>query len=139
MYSKCGMLTKAKAVFDKLPICDTVTWNTLFTGYVHSEHDEEALNAFDQMQKQRISPNSVTFACTLKACASIGAIEKGREMQVKIEEMGMLKRNQVVNNALLDLYDTCGVLQKVHELLDMLPFRKIVSYNVFIIVQCLSQ
>ena len=69
----------------------------------------------------------------------IGALEKGKEMQVKIEEMGRLKRNQVVNNALLDLYDTRGVLQKVHELLDMLPFRKVVSCNVFIIVQCLSQ
>ena len=60
-------------------------------------------------------------------------------MHVKIEEMGSLKRNQVVGNALLDLFDMCGVLQKVHELLDMLPFRKIVSCNVFIIVQCLSQ
>ena len=93
MYSKCGMLTKAKAVFDKLPICDTVTWNTLFTGYVHYENDEEALNAFEQMQKKRISSNSITFVGTLKASASNGAIEKGREMHVKIEEMGRLKRN----------------------------------------------
>ena len=54
-------------------------------------------------------------------------------MHVKSEEMGRLKRNQIVGNVLFDLYVKCGVLEKVHELFDMLPIRKIVSCNVIII------
>ena len=44
----------------------------------------------------------------------------------------MLKRNQVVGNALVDLYAKCGVLEKAREVFDMLPARNIVSWNVLI-------
>ena len=39
--------------------------------------------------------SSVTVVGTIKAksATSIGALKKGREMHVKIEEMGRLKRN----------------------------------------------
>ena len=44
-----------------------------------------------------------------------------------------MKRNQVVGNALVDLYAKCGVLEKAREVFDMLPTRNIVSWNVLII------
>jgi pentatricopeptide repeat protein len=82
------------------------------------------------MQRRRIAPNSVTFACSLKACGSIGAIEKGRAIHAKIEGMGMLKkRSQVVGNALVDLYAKCGIVAKAVEVFGMLPLRNVVSWN----------
>ena len=38
---------------------------------------------------------SVTFVGTIKADASMGTIEKGKEMHAMVEETGMLKGNQV--------------------------------------------
>ena len=51
----------------------------------------------DMIPIQNQVKSSITVVCT-KAATSIGALEKGTEVHVKIEEMGRLKRNQVVGN-----------------------------------------
>eukprot|EP00250_Pteridium_aquilinum_P019884 c24620_g11_i1 orf=563-1528(+) len=68
MYVKCGLLAKAQELFYELPVQDIVSWTTLIVGYTQHERGEEALNCFDQMQLQGISPDAVMFVCSLKAC-----------------------------------------------------------------------
>ena len=44
MYAKCGSLSKAREVFDELPLHDAIAWNSLIAGYVEDGRGEEALN-----------------------------------------------------------------------------------------------
>eukprot|EP00250_Pteridium_aquilinum_P020273 c24766_g7_i2 orf=1-354(-) len=118
MYAKCGMLQKAQEVFDELSTRDLVSWNTLIAGYVDHGHGKEALSCFKQMQLRGFSPNAITFACILKACGSIRALEKGEEVHAHIMREHWLERDVVVGSALVDMYARCGALEKAQEVFD---------------------
>ncbi|MCO5592863.1 hypothetical protein L7F22_046867 [Adiantum nelumboides] len=45
---------------------------------------------------------------------------------------GRLKDDVVLGTALVDMYAKCGVLQKAQKVLEELPFRNVVSWNVLI-------
>eukprot|EP00250_Pteridium_aquilinum_P020973 c24999_g5_i1 orf=421-1284(+) len=90
LYAKCGLLAKAQQVFGELPARDVVVWTALIGGYVEHEHGEEALECFAQMQLEGFPPNAVTFVCSLKACGSIGSIDRGLRIHAEIEKKGLL-------------------------------------------------
>jgi pentatricopeptide repeat protein len=98
MYAKCGSLSKAQEVFDHLPARDIVSWNSLLAGYAEHDRGEEVLVYFDKMQDGCVSPDAVTFVCSLKACGSTGAIEKGQEIHAEVERQGLLERNPFISS-----------------------------------------
>ena len=132
MYAKCGMLAKAHQVLRGLPIQDVVSWNALITGYNQQEQCQQAIMCFEQMQREGFSPDSVTFSCILKACASIGDIDKGKQIHNEIVSMGLLENNAVLGTALVDMYAKCGVLSKAQKLLRELSIRDIISWSALI-------
>lgn len=131
MYAKCGSLPAAQVVFDKLPICNEVACTALIGGYTEHGHAEEALNCFEQMQQEGIPVDTVTFACSLKACGSIGAIKKGHKLHAQIMKRG-LQTDLIVSNSLIDMYGKSGALPEAQMVLDKLPFRNVVSWNALI-------
>ena len=112
MYTKCGAMSKAQEVFDQLPIQDVVCWNALISGYAQHGPGEKALSCLDRMQRQGVSTDVVTFVCILKACCSIQAFEKGKEIHAEILKEGLLEKHVLVGNALVNMYTKCGELAK---------------------------
>eukprot|EP00250_Pteridium_aquilinum_P005514 c15596_g4_i1 orf=2-322(-) len=105
MYAKCGLLAKAKQVFQELPVRDVVIWNALITGLANNGHDKEALEVIEQMQSEGVSRNAVTFICGLKASGGIKRENKGLEIHSDIEKQGLLKSgDHIVGSALVDMY-----------------------------------
>ncbi|KAH7433254.1 hypothetical protein KP509_07G061700 [Ceratopteris richardii] len=132
MYAKCGSLSKAKCVFDSLLHRDVVCWNALIVGYMHDGQGERALDCFKRMKHDGITPDATTYACMLKACASIGACDEGQKIHDEIERQGLLEVDIMVGNALVDMYAKCGKLSKAQEVLHQLLFRDVVSWNALI-------
>ena len=60
------------------------------------------------MRDEGLLPNSVTYICMLKACSSIGALEKGEEICAEVERRGLLQKDIVLGTALVDMYTNCG-------------------------------
>lgn len=131
MYAKCGLLSKARAVFDKLPVQDVVLWTTLMDGYAEHGSGEEALSFFEQMHRQRISPTMGTFVCGLKACSNIGSPFKGQELHCEITQKGF-ERELLVGNTLVDVYAKCGLLPDARHVLDKLPIRDVITWTALI-------
>jgi pentatricopeptide repeat protein len=111
MYAKCGELSLARDVFEGLPDPSLDAWNALITGYAEQNRGSKVLECFERMARQGLCPDDVTIACSLKACGNAGAFGKGRELHADIEK-GLPKANQIVCNALLDMYAKCGMLAK---------------------------
>ena len=132
MYAKCDALVQAQRVFDQLQSRTAVCWNSLITGYAHWGHGQEALNCFEQMQRDGVSADMVTFLSALKACGSIGELEKGKEMHAKIIEQGILGEETLIANAIVDMYGKCGAVAKAQEVFDELDVWTIVSWNALI-------
>eukprot|EP00250_Pteridium_aquilinum_P020328 c24785_g5_i1 orf=3-1175(-) len=132
MYCKCGLLAKAQQVFAKLPVKDVVSWTILIRGYADHGQGEAALRCFEQMQAEGIFPDVFSIACSLKACISIGAADRGQEIHLEIIKQGLLEGDQVLGNMLVDLYAKCDLLADAQQVFDKLPFRDAVSCNALI-------
>lgn len=132
MYGKCGAMEKAHELFDELPVRNVVLWNVLVAGYVYNGHGKEALKCFDRMQLEGFPPNEATFSCVLKACGSLGYLNKGQDVHTRIIEEHLLEKNTVVAHALIDMYAKCGALQQAQTVLDELPLSTVVSWTVLI-------
>ena len=74
MYTKCGELAQAHQVLEELPIRNVFSWSALISGYVQQGQGHEALNCFEQMQNEGLSPDEVTFVCVLSACSHSGLL-----------------------------------------------------------------
>ncbi|KAI3749645.1 hypothetical protein L2E82_20261 [Cichorium intybus] len=77
-YSKCGSLLYACNLFDKMPVKDTILWNTMIASYGIHGHGNEALSVFHNMLEAKSKPDHTTFASLLSASSHAGLIEEGR-------------------------------------------------------------
>ncbi|XP_057858095.2 pentatricopeptide repeat-containing protein At5g27110-like isoform X1 [Cryptomeria japonica] len=131
MYAKCGIIDKARELFDRMSQRDVISWNAMIAGYAQNGLVEKALETFKQMQLAAIKPNSATFASILPACAKMGALEQGMYIHQSIMEGGYLL-DIIVGNALVDMYAKCGSIHKARELFDTMPQRDVISWNAMI-------
>ncbi|KAH7301425.1 hypothetical protein KP509_23G025800 [Ceratopteris richardii] len=132
MYVKFGMLEEAQEVFNQISIRDVVSWNTLIAGYTKQGESEKAIECFEQLQLEDLHPDSISFVCTLKACGSIGAIQKGIEIHNFILKRGLLQTDLAIGNALIDMYSKLGMLDNAQEVFEKMPSRDLISWNTMI-------
>ncbi|KAI5083700.1 hypothetical protein GOP47_0003443, partial [Adiantum capillus-veneris] len=132
LYGKCGAAAKAQHVIDELPVQNIVAWNALIAGHAQHGHGELAITSLERMQHEGLSPDAVTFACILKACGSIQAVQRGSEFHAEIARKGFLGNDVVLGNALVDMYAKCGVLTMAQQVFDDLPVRNVISWTAII-------
>ncbi|CAN6177982.1 unnamed protein product [Urochloa humidicola] len=81
MYAKCGCLALSRAVFDRLPRRNVITWNVLIMAYGMHGLGGEAVALFDRMvASDEAKPNEVTFIAGLAACSHSGMVDRGLEL-----------------------------------------------------------
>eukprot|EP01018_Ginkgo_biloba_P007201 Gb_03579 [translate_table: standard] len=131
MYAKCGTVGIARQVFEKMPELNAVSWNAMIAGYAQNEHGEEAWKLYCQMQRAGMELNQFTFASVLKACASIVALEEGKQVHVHIIKTGF-HLDVFVGSALVDMYAKCRSLDDACHVFDKMPERNVVSWNAMI-------
>ncbi|XP_024534500.1 pentatricopeptide repeat-containing protein At1g11290, chloroplastic-like [Selaginella moellendorffii] len=107
MFSRCGSLDRARAVFDSIKERSVVSWNALIRGYAAQQDDRSsaiALDLFSQME----NPNQRSFCAALGACANLGAIDMARSIHARVSSQGLLQPDPILANCLLDCYARCG-------------------------------
>ncbi|KAH7298710.1 hypothetical protein KP509_25G055300 [Ceratopteris richardii] len=129
MYAKCGLVDKAKEVFDKLSARNVILWTTLIAGYVQQEFAKDALDCLEKMVLEGSSPNNVTYACSLKACTILGATCKGGELHAQAARSSLFKQDTTLQRTLVEMYAKSGLLSKAHEVFNTLSARDLSSWN----------
>ncbi|KAJ4706549.1 Pentatricopeptide repeat-containing protein [Melia azedarach] len=69
MYAKCGSISKAEAIFERISNPDTVSWTAMISGCAQHGLPENALQLFRRMEQLGVKPNPVTLLCVLFACS----------------------------------------------------------------------
>ncbi|XP_058096505.1 pentatricopeptide repeat-containing protein At1g06140, mitochondrial isoform X3 [Magnolia sinica] len=115
MYAKCGSMSRAKRVFDKMTDKDVISWTSMIVGYAINGEGVKGLVSFQQMCSANIEPNSVTFIGVLSACDHAGLVEDGWHLygimckeysiEPKIEHYGCM----------VDMLARAGLLEEAHE------------------------
>ncbi|ESQ49608.1 hypothetical protein EUTSA_v10020244mg [Eutrema salsugineum] len=77
MYCKCGAIERAFVVFKTVPEKDVTLWTTMITGSAFHGNGKQALQLFEEMQEEGVTPNKVTLLAVLTACSHSGLVEEG--------------------------------------------------------------
>ncbi|CAN5976781.1 unnamed protein product [Sphagnum jensenii] len=137
MYAKCGHIEDARQVFDRMPTCDVVACNAMILGHVKCGQGERALELFQQMQSEGVEPVAITFVGVLNACASLMALEKGRQVHQQIRQCHF-ESNVFVASSLVDMYAKCGNIDDASYVFKRMPTRNVVVWSAMILghVKC---
>lgn len=131
VYSKSGSLDHARIVFDHIPVKDVVSWNAMLAACTQNGSYNEALVLFRLMQDEGFKPNHITFVCAVDACASLAALQDGKEIYAAIVSSGYIE-DIVVSNALVNMYGKCGSLEDARNVFFQMPQRDVVSWSTMI-------
>ncbi|KAG2711023.1 hypothetical protein I3760_04G058200 [Carya illinoinensis] len=136
MYSKCGELRDARALFDEIPRRNVVSWTSMITGYVQNDDAHEALTLFKKFLIEESENgkygedyiDSVAMIPVLSACSRLsvkGITEGVHGFVVKRGFEGDLG----VGNTLMDAYAKGGELGVSLKLFDGMAEKDTVSWN----------
>eukprot|EP01018_Ginkgo_biloba_P008673 Gb_07617 [translate_table: standard] len=131
MYVKCGTLTEARQLFDEMVERNVVIWTEMITGYGQQAYGEEALELFSQMQRAGINPDLYVFTSVLRACASIAALEQGKQLHSLIIKV-RFQSDVYVGSALVDMYVKCSKQHEARKVFDKIPARNVISWTTMI-------
>eukprot|EP01018_Ginkgo_biloba_P014272 Gb_03213 [translate_table: standard] len=131
MYAKCGSLVESRRVFDQMPERDGFSWTVMIAAYSKNGCANDALTMYSQMQRTGIQPDQFTFASILAACASLAALEQGKEIHEVIIRSSFYP-DIILWNALVDMYAKCGSIEDARDVFDQMPQRNVVSWNAMV-------
>ncbi|KAM2231476.1 hypothetical protein ACFX1S_015745 [Malus domestica] len=121
MYAKCGSMTQAKVVFDKMPRKDVVSWTSIIVGHAINSEGKEALLAFQRMCAEKVEPNSVTFISVLSACDHAGLVDEGLNLYNAMCKSYHIKPTIEHCGCMIDMYARAGRLEEAYKFVKSMP------------------
>ncbi|KAI4383536.1 hypothetical protein MLD38_009363 [Melastoma candidum] len=131
MYSKCGDIESAYRVFLETAQRDTITWNSMMSGYFQNGNCLEAIRIFDHMYLGGMMMNEVSFLLAIQASSHGGYFEKGKWVHHKLIVCGV-KADCYIDSALADMYSKCGDLYAARTVFENMDEKTVVSWSVMI-------
>ncbi|KAG2720596.1 hypothetical protein I3760_02G042700 [Carya illinoinensis] len=124
MYARCGKIDIAWQVFDEIgsrrSLC---SWNSMIVGLAVHGRCNEALELYDQMLREGIAPDDVTFVGLLLACTHGGLVIKGRQLFHSMEANFHIAPKLEHYGCMVDLLGRSGDLQEAYELIKSMPMK----------------
>ncbi|CAM6127951.1 unnamed protein product [Calypogeia fissa] len=131
MYAKCGCITEARRVFEKLPNRDFITWTIMIGAYAESGRGAEAYQLFLEMRRGGFEPDAVTYMSILNAAASAGALEWVKEVHGHASKAG-LESDLRVANTLVHMYAKSGSIDDARLVFDRMEKRDVFTWTILI-------
>ncbi|KAL6139331.1 hypothetical protein ACLB2K_064608 [Fragaria x ananassa] len=123
MYAKCGEIDVALRLFSKAINRDSQMWNVMITGLAMHGCGKQALELFEEMQRQGVKPNDITFIGLLHACSHAGLVADGKKIFEKmVHEFGLAPKVEHYG-CMVDLLGRAGKLVEAHKLIKIMPLE----------------
>ncbi|KAB1996925.1 hypothetical protein ES319_D13G265000v1 [Gossypium barbadense] len=123
MYAKGGFISEAQTLFYKMSETSIVTWNSMIFGYANHGYCEEAIQLFEQMEKEGKKPDYMTFIAVLSACSHAGLIELGKSLFNSIQEKYEISLRVEHYACLVDLLGRAGKLDEAYDVIKTMPME----------------
>lgn len=132
MYSKCGLVSVARLLFDQMEIPNLILWNAMISGYAKNGYADEAVNLFRKMISKNLTPDSITVRATILACAHVGSLELARWIDGYISK-SEYRSDVFVNTALIDMYAKCGSVDLARQVFDRTTDKDVIVWSAMIV------
>ncbi|XP_050208932.1 putative pentatricopeptide repeat-containing protein At3g08820 [Mercurialis annua] len=123
MYSKCGNLDNAKAIFGRMACKDVVSFNAMIMGLAVNGEGCEAVKLFSDMQALGLHPNGGTFLGVLCACSHSGLSDKGRQIFRDMSLIFFVRPELEHYACYIDLLAREGHLEEAIKVSASMPFK----------------
>lgn len=131
-YAACGDSNLSLRVFEKIPERDVVSWNSAITALAQGGRWDEALQLFEEMDRENVRPNDVTMVSVASVCGKKGDLELGKRIHSYIERTD-IKQSLILDNALLDMFVKCGSLADAESLFDGMTTKDSISWTTMLV------
>ncbi|KAM7267999.1 hypothetical protein ACFE04_010165 [Oxalis oulophora] len=127
-YTKCKNLDIACKLFDEMPKRDSVSWNTMISGFINLGNLDIGWDYLKSMKRFGFYADEYTFGSVLKGVASACRYVLGQQMHGMIVKMGY-EGNVYVGSPLVDMYAKCGNGDDAYAVFCSMESRNWVTYN----------
>lgn len=118
MYAKCGNLNEGHAIFRRMPSRDVVSWNAMLSGFSQNGRGFEALDLFEEMVREGVKPDYVTFVNILFACSHMGLVDRGWEYFRLMSEKFSITPRVEHYACMVDILGRAGKLQEAKDFIE---------------------
>lgn len=123
MYTKCGCVETARAVFDEMPNRDVFAFTSLISGLANNGESASAISLFARMKNEGIVPNEVTFVCVLSACSRVGMVDEGLRIFRSMKNGFGIQPGVQHYGCLVDLLGRAGMLEEAKKVVTEMPIE----------------
>ncbi|XP_008801648.2 pentatricopeptide repeat-containing protein At5g59600 [Phoenix dactylifera] len=123
MYAKCGLISEAARIFDKMQERSSVSWNSMIFGYSNHGYCENAIRLFYQMQHEHAKPDHLTFTAVFTACSHAGMVELGNHLFILMQECHGIEPRLEHYACMVDLLGKAGKLAEAYDLIKGMPME----------------
>ncbi|XP_021904317.1 pentatricopeptide repeat-containing protein At2g27610 [Carica papaya] len=122
MYAKRGNIESANEVFGRQGERDLVSWNSMICGHAQHGHANKALSVFEEMRKQNMEMDGITFIGIITACAHAGLVVEGERYFTIMRKDHQIDAKMEHYSCMVDLYSRAGRLEKAMNIINEMPF-----------------
>lgn len=122
LYSKCGCIDFAYKLFKHMETRNLITWNSIISGFAQNGRGIDAVQMFNDMIKEGMKPDSISFVSVLFACSHAGLVDEGREYFMLMNEYG-IEAGVEHYSCMVDLLGRAGQLEEAECLIMESSFK----------------
>lgn len=118
MYAKSGSVEGAYTMFKEVKDANVVLWTSMICGFAINSKGEEAVLLFENMLREGISPNPITFIGVLTACLHAGLVIEGSKYFRVMKEVYGIQPEIEHFICMVDLYGRSGFFDEAKEFIN---------------------
>ncbi|KAL8225631.1 hypothetical protein R6Q57_018188 [Mikania cordata] len=123
MYARCGVLQDSQSVFLTMKSVDSVSWNSMIAALGQHGHGGQAVDVFEQMLKEDIVPDRITFLTILSSCSHAGLVDQGQHYFNLMNELYNITPGEDHYGRLIDLLCRAGKFTEAVDMIQKMPFN----------------
>ncbi|XP_057752581.1 pentatricopeptide repeat-containing protein At4g39530 [Arachis stenosperma] len=122
MYAKCGGNEEAHKAFSSTNQRDITCWNSMISTYAQHGEAAKALEVFENMIKDGVRPNYVTFVGVLSACSHAGLNDLGFHHFESMPQFG-IEPGMDHYACMVSLLGRAGKIYEAKDFIDKMPIK----------------
>lgn len=121
MYSKCGSMKDAFAVFDQMPARNLTSWDIMIFWLAKNGHGEDSLELFAEFKQSGLKPDGQMFLGVFSACGVLCDIVEGMlHFESMMKDYGIVPSMEHYVS-IVDMLGNAGCLDEALEFIEKMP------------------
>lgn len=121
MYAKRGSIDESRRVFSETPQRSQVAWTAIISAYSRHGDYDSVMSLFNDMEKEGVRPDSITFLAVLTACSRKGMVDMGHQIFDSMVKDHLIEPSSEIYSCMVDMLGRAGRLEEAKEFVGRLP------------------